>query len=64
MIGAADAIRERTHLVLTGVEAELYRGTVEMLDRMLSPERCAAAFAEGRQMTLDDSVAHALSSID
>ena len=64
LVGAAEALRARSELMLTGAEAQLYETAIEELHRSLSPRTFEAAFAEGQMMSLDDAVEYALSSID
>jgi hypothetical protein len=64
LVGSADALRARTGMVLTGVEAELYEATVDDVRRGLTRAEYDTASGEGRAMSLDEAVEYALASID
>jgi hypothetical protein len=48
---------------LTGPEAELYDETAQELRRAVGQDLYAAAFEQGRVMSLDNAVTYALSSM-
>ena len=64
LVGAAEALRARSKLILSGAEARLYETTIEELHCNLSARSYEVAFAEGQMMSLDEAVEYALASID
>jgi tetratricopeptide (TPR) repeat protein len=64
IVGAAEALRTRSGLMLVGAEAELRETAFDELQASLSPRTYEAAFAGGRTMSLDEAVEYALASID
>jgi tetratricopeptide (TPR) repeat protein len=63
LVGAAEAIRQRSGLALTGAEAKLRDTALEELHARMGRAAVEAAFAEAQLMTLDEAVEYALSSI-
>ena len=59
LVGAAEALRERTGVALTGAEDELHRETVEAVQRALVA-RFEGAVADGRALELHEAVEYAL----
>jgi predicted ATPase/class 3 adenylate cyclase len=65
LLGAADALRERIASFRTvTLERELLARMVEDVRTALGPEQFAAAWAEGRELRLEDAVRLALGSVD
>jgi predicted ATPase/class 3 adenylate cyclase len=62
LIGAADAMRERTGVSFASPEAELHDCTVGELRGTLGQERYGAVFTEGQAMSLDEAISYALES--
>jgi tetratricopeptide (TPR) repeat protein len=60
LIGAADALRERTGRPLTGGPLVSHDRAVAAVEQRLTPETFAAARAEGRAMSLDQAISYAL----
>ena len=56
LMGAVEARRRETGLVLVGLEASLWEDAVEELRDTLGAATYEAAFAEGQSMSLDDAV--------
>jgi predicted ATPase/DNA-binding SARP family transcriptional activator len=61
LFGAAAASREEIGAPLLGAEAPVYERTLAMLRERLGDGRLSSALAEGRQMSLADAAAEALS---
>jgi predicted ATPase len=64
IFGAAEALRARSELAVSGAEAQLYGATVEELHRTLGTRLYDSAFAEGHAMSLEEAVEYALASLD
>jgi predicted ATPase len=64
LLGAADALRERVGLALTGAEADLHRETIAQLRGAVGGERYDALHSDGRTMSGGDAVQYALNSLD
>ncbi|MFN8472223.1 MAG: tetratricopeptide repeat protein [Anaerolineae bacterium] len=62
LLGAADAMLERTGRVLEPVDLADYRHILSLTRDALGDDRFGALFAEGHAMTLDEAVAYALFS--
>ncbi|MFN8496646.1 MAG: adenylate/guanylate cyclase domain-containing protein [Anaerolineae bacterium] len=60
LLGAAEALRERVGVRMTGMERVEYDDDVAALRGQLPSAEFDAAWAAGRRMTLDDAVAYAL----
>ena len=62
LIGAADALRERSDVSLSGVEIELRRTTEDELRLRIGTARYEHAYAEGHAMSLEEAVEYALAT--
>lgn len=63
LFGAAEALRERTGLGLhVAARRTLYEQHVALLRARLDPLACAAAWAQGRALSLEDTLAAAMDS--
>ena len=64
LIGAADALRERSDVSLSGVEIDRRRTTEDDLRLRIGAARYEHAYAEGHAMSLEEAVEYALASTD
>jgi tetratricopeptide (TPR) repeat protein len=64
LLGAAEAIRERVQSPMTDFEQIEYVQSLERLRFMLAEPELNELWAEGRAMTLDESIQFALGSVD
>jgi predicted ATPase/DNA-binding SARP family transcriptional activator len=60
LLGAADALYDQTGLALPSFERDLREPAVAAIEDRLGPKGAAAAFAEGRALTLEQAVATGL----
>ncbi len=59
LLGAAEALRESVNSPMRAVERDEYEQNVSALRAQLEPEQFAAAWAEGRALTMEQAVAYA-----
>jgi hypothetical protein len=64
VLAAADALRARSELTLSGAEARLYEETTHKLACALGAVSFADGVTEGQSLSLDEAVEYALASID
>ncbi|HUF01781.1 MAG TPA: tetratricopeptide repeat protein [Gaiellaceae bacterium] len=64
LFGAAEGLRDRSQLALSGVESRLHDETLHELRRCLDTRSYEDAFADGRSMSLEEAVEYALASLD
>jgi hypothetical protein len=62
LLGASEALREVIRSPILAVYRSVYEGNVAATRKALSEATFAAAWAEGRRMTMEEAVAYALSS--
>ena len=60
LLGAAEALRESLGVALAPAEQTTHDETVDAVRSSLDEDRFSAAWLRGREMPLDDAVAHAL----
>ena len=58
--GASEALREANDIVIPPIDRAPYEGSVAAVRSQLDEATFAAAWAEGRAMTLEQAVAYAL----
>ena len=64
LLAAANALRVRSELTLTGAEARLHEETTQRLGRALGAVSFEEGVAEGQSLSLDEAVEYALASVD
>jgi hypothetical protein len=64
LLGAAEHLLNETGASLSPLERKIHEPTQEAVRRELREERLAAAWAEGRAMSLDEAVEYALGVLD
>jgi len=60
LLGAAEALRENTHLPMTPYERPEYDQHLAAIREHLDSDAFSVACAEGRRMTLEQAIAYAL----
>jgi len=59
LLGAAETLRESVNSPMQAIERDEYEQNVAAFRLQMEPERFAAAWAEGRSMTMEQAVAYA-----